>query len=437
MSSSRLKTLADRYRPDVQAASGRVAAWRQLLASRDFTWLWTGQVISQIGDGLSKVALLWFVYNLTGSALKMTIVGILQTIPPLVLGPFAGAYLDRLPKRAAMIVIDLVRVLLLALIPMMYALGALTLTWLYLLVFLIALVSMAYSPALNAAIPLVAKRDQLTTANALMQSTATIGQLFGPALSGMLIVVMGAQNVLLVNAVTFLISAFCKLPVRLSKDVDGSAVQAAGEWLMEDLRTGFRFVFLEKRMILLLMATAALFNLGATGFIFLLPVITEKVLHASSVELGWLWSAFSLGLLLTAGWLVWKKQPALCTQLGLLASAAIAGGVAIFGMAIFISPVASILLIIAIGGSAGLVTPIVSAALQELTPRNLLARVFSFFNTGTMACAMLGMMIFGWTADRLGPWSALVGIGFTQIATGIFTALLIPWCRSIPAERKV
>ncbi len=205
---------------------------------------------------------------------------------------------------------------------------------------------------------------------------------------------------------------------------------------MEDLRTGFRFVFLQKRMILLLMATAAMFNLGTTGFIFLLPVITEKVLHAGSVELGWLWSALSLGLLLTAGWLAWKEQAVLCKQLLLVAIAAVVGSLAIFGMTIFRTPVASVLMIVAIGGSAGLVTPIVSAALQEMTPKNLLARVFSFFNTVTMAFAMLGMMIFGLTADRLGPVVTMLGIGLTQIGTGIFTAFLVPWCKRIPAEPK-
>src|SRR6059058_3951620 len=182
-------------------------AWRELLKSKDFAWLWTGQVISQVGDGVSKVALLWFVYNLTGSALKMTIIGILQTVPPLFLGPLAGVFLDRVPKRMAMIVIDLTRVVLLSLIPILYTMGMLTLAWLYALVFLIALVSMAFSPALNAAIPLIAKREQLMTANALMQSSATIGQLLGPGISGILIALMGPQNVLYINAATFLISA--------------------------------------------------------------------------------------------------------------------------------------------------------------------------------------------------------------------------------------
>ena len=72
--------------------------WR-LIKTRDFGLLWWGQATSQIGEGLNKVALLWFVYELTGSAMKMTMVGLLQTIPPLLFGPLIGVYLDRLPKK--------------------------------------------------------------------------------------------------------------------------------------------------------------------------------------------------------------------------------------------------------------------------------------------------------------------------------------------------
>ena len=80
-------------------SDGTVASGWRLLGTRDFGCLWAGQVVSQIGDGLSKVALLWFVYEMTGSALKMTVIGLLQTIPPLVFGPLIGVYLDALPKK--------------------------------------------------------------------------------------------------------------------------------------------------------------------------------------------------------------------------------------------------------------------------------------------------------------------------------------------------
>src|SRR5438552_11815699 len=58
-------------------------AWRELLKSKDFAWLWTGQVISHVGDGVSKVALLWCVYNLTGSSVKMKIIGLLNMVATL------------------------------------------------------------------------------------------------------------------------------------------------------------------------------------------------------------------------------------------------------------------------------------------------------------------------------------------------------------------
>jgi hypothetical protein len=66
-----------------------------LLRNRNVRWLYAGQIISQIGDGVTKVALLWFVYNTTESALKMTLIGVLQTVPPLIFGPFAGVVFHR------------------------------------------------------------------------------------------------------------------------------------------------------------------------------------------------------------------------------------------------------------------------------------------------------------------------------------------------------
>ena len=188
-----------------------------LLATRDFGSLWAGQVISQIGDGLNKVALLWFVYDLTGSALKMTLIGLLQTIPPLVLGPLIGVYLDRLPKKPVMVWIDLVRSILVLLIPVLYAFDALSLNRLYALVFLTAIVSTVFGPALVSSVPLIVSRTQLTAANALLQSSTNIGMLIGPAISGLGIALIGAQNVLYVNAGTFFVSVLCLLPIRVRR----------------------------------------------------------------------------------------------------------------------------------------------------------------------------------------------------------------------------
>ena len=134
------------------ALESNPSGWR-LLRTKDFGFLWAGQAVSQIGDGLNKVALLWFVYELTGSALKMTVIGLLQTLPPLVFGPLIGVYLDRLRKKRVMITVDFLRAGVILLIPLLYFVGQLTLERLYVLVFVNAVVSTIFGPALASAVP--------------------------------------------------------------------------------------------------------------------------------------------------------------------------------------------------------------------------------------------------------------------------------------------
>ena len=177
------------------AMEGRAGSGWELLRTRSFAFLFSGQTISQIGDSMNKVALLWFVYELTGSAFKMTVIGLLQTIPPLVFGPLIGVYLDRMRKKPVMIWVDLIRTGLVMLIPLFYALEILTLEWLYVLVFATSIVSTVFGPALASAVPLLVPRAQLTAANALIQSTTNIGLLIGPAVSGVGIAMIGAHNV--------------------------------------------------------------------------------------------------------------------------------------------------------------------------------------------------------------------------------------------------
>ena len=85
-------------------------------------------------------------------------------------------------------------------------------------------------------------------------------------------------------------------------------------------------------------------------------------------------------------------------------------------------------LIVAIGASSGLITPLVAASLQERTPKDLMARVFGLFNTGTMVSAMIGMTVFGWVADRFGPGISLAAIGVVNGMTAIVSMVLLPSC---------
>lgn len=401
---------------------GRTGSGWELLRTRSFGLLFSGQAISQIGDSMNKVALLWFVYELTGSAFKMTVIGLLQTIPPLVFGPLIGVYLDRMKKKPVMIWVDLIRTGLVMLIPLLYTIQALTLERLYVLVFVTSIVSTVFGPALASAVPFLVPRARLTAANALIQSTTNIGLLIGPAVSGVGIAMIGAHNVLYLDAATFMVSALCLMPIRLHETMQARAKLADRATIIQDLLVGFRFVFVQHRTVLLLMLTAALYSLGASAFVFLLPVFATQLLDASPVVLGWLWSSLGIGMLATSAWLAWINQGDLQNRLRLISAALAVGAVAVCTLGMLQAPVMAAALIIVFGGSTAVFTPVVWAMLQELTPEPLLGRVFTTFSTGAMASAMAGMAGFGWLADAIGPAASLVGIGVLLLGTATVAA---------------
>ncbi len=403
-------------------SEGRSGAGWELLTTRNFGLLFSGQAVSQIGDSMNKVALLWFVYELTGSAFKMAVIGLLQTIPPLVFGPLIGVYLDRMRKKPVMIWVDLIRTVLVMLIPLLYAMEALTLERLYVLVFATSIVSTVFGPALASAVPLIVTRPQLTSANALIQSTTNIGLLIGPAVSGVGIAMIGAQNVLYLDAATFMVSALCLMPIRLRETLQMRARLADRTSIFQDLLVGFRFVFVQHRTVLLLMLTATLYSLGASAFVFLLPVFATQLLDANPVELGWLWSSLGIGMLAASAWLAWVNQGDLRDRLRLISAALAVGAVAVCALGMLQAPVMAAALIVVFGGSTAVFTPVVWAMLQELTPEPLLGRVFTTFSTGAMASAMAGMAGFGWAADAIGPAASLVGIGVVLLGTATVAA---------------
>ena len=400
----------------------RTTSGWQLLSTKNFGLLFSGQVVSQIGDSMNKVALLWFVYELTGSAFSMTIIGLLQTIPPLVFGPLIGVYLDRMRKKPVMIWVDLIRTVLVTLIPLFYAMEALTLERLYVLVFATSIVSTVFGPALASAVPLMVSRRQLTAANALIQGTANIGLLVGPAISGLGIATMGAQNVLYLNAGTFMVSVLCLVPISLRETAGASAGPRDGAGIIQDLMVGFRFIFFQHRTVLLLMLTATLYSLGASAFVFILPVFARQLLDASPYELGWLWSSLGIGMLAASAWLARMNQGDIRSRLQLISATLAVGAVAVCVLGMLEAPALAALLIVVFGGSTAVFMPIVWAMLQELTPESLLGRVFTTFSTGAMASAMTGMAGFGWAADTIGPAASLMGIGVVLLCTATVSA---------------
>lgn len=390
---------------------------RHLLLSRDFGLVWWGQLISQVGDGVSKLALLWFVYSVTGSPIKTTVIGMLQTIPPIIFGPLIGVYLDRLPKKPVLITSDLLRAVLIGLIPCWVSPSDFTVERLYMLVFLHALATAVFGPALTASVPHLVKPAKFTAANAWLQTTTSLGVILGPALSGIGIAALSSQSVLCVNAATYVVSAVCLLPVRLPWVRPAPGRSAIFSSPIHDLIDGLRFA--KQQIVLLLIIIAALHSFGTAAFSTLFPVFGRKMLDLGPVEVGYLWSALGVGLFFMSLALVQMTEWPFLARLQVIAISSGISGAALFALAGAPNSMTAAVCMIIIGAGIGAFTPIAWGVLQEVSPEGLVARVLTIYGTGAMTAAIAGMTAFGWITQQFGERASVVGIGVILIATAV------------------
>jgi MFS family permease len=387
-------------------------------------------MVSQVGDGVSKLALLWFVYAITGSPIKTTVIGLLQTLPPILFGPLIGVIVDRLPKKLLLIGSDLIRAVVLGVIPCLISVDAFSIERLYVLVFVHAVASALFGPALTASIPFLVARHEFTAANALLQTTTSIGIIIGPALSGVGIATMSSQEVLCINAVSYVVSASCFLFVRFPASESEPTAGTSFAGTFQDMVYGFRYVLFDQRIILLLIGAAATYTFASSAFSTLFPVFGQKLLDLGPIEVGYLWSAFGVGLLIMSLGLVSMSDWPLHRRIQIMSVSSLISGSAIVGMVVSTNRLIAAFLMIVIGMGAGTLTPIAWGVLQEIVPASLLGRVLAIYNLGAMTSAIGGMMLFGWTTQEFGERSSVVGIGVGFLLTAIVAGYVVRWVKA-------
>jgi MFS family permease len=379
---------------------------------------------------VSKLALLWFVYAITGSPLKTTIIGLLQTLPPILFGPFIGVIVDRLPKKLLLIGSDLIRAVVLGFIPCLISVESFSIERLYVLVFVHAVASAVFGPALTASIPFLVARHEFTAANALLQTTTSIGIIIGPALSGVGIATMSPQEVLCINSVSYLVSATCFLIIRFPTADLASAAGTSLTNMFRDVRDGFRYVLFDQRMIPLLIGVAIAYTFSASAFSTLFPVFGKKMLDLGPIEVGYFWSAYGVGLLMMSLGLVCVSDWPLYRRIQMMLVSSLISGLAVWGLVLTSNRLPAVLFMIVIGMGAGALTPIAWGILQEIAPRTMLGRVLAIYNLSAMVSAIAGMTLFGWMTQEAGELPSVVGIGMGFFLAAIVSAYVVRWMRT-------
>ena len=175
-----------------------------LCRNPNFVLLWTGQFISQVGDRLAMVAFPWLIYKSTHSAFSTGAVFALYTLPYVLFGTVAGAFIDRLDKRRVMVAADVARAGLVLAVPFV---ADRSLAGVYVLAFVISSVAVFFDPCKLAILPDLVTKDRLIRANSLLATGETLTETLGYALAGFIVYYLARKVVFGIDAGTFVASA--------------------------------------------------------------------------------------------------------------------------------------------------------------------------------------------------------------------------------------
>lgn len=391
------------------------------LSYRDFRYLWLGQIISVAGSQMQNVAINWQIYQRTGSAVVLGLVGLVRVIPIVVFSLVGGVVADTYSRRRVMLITQSIGMYSAIALALVTAWGVATPTLILICTGITAAAAAFDGPARQSLIPNLVPPEHLTNAvslNTMMFQAATI---IGPALSGFSIAELGVEAVYWLNAVSYLavIAALAAMKVVEAKREGRAKID------LESLFEGLRFVR-KNAMIFstMLLDFFATFFASATA---LLPIFARDILHVGPEGLGVLYAAEAVGSLIT-GILISMMGDIRRKGMVLLTSVALYGvATAIYGFST--NFVLSLFLLALVGAGDSISTVLRSAIRQTVTPDHIRGRMTSVNMIFFMGGPQLGNLEAGLAAAWLGaPGSVVLGGIATLVVVGV-TSILYPQLR--------
>ena len=398
------------------------------LFRRDFTLVVLGQIVSLFGNTILRFALPLYLLRQTESPALFGAVGAAAFIPAVLCAPIGGVVADRVNKRNIMAVLDFSTAGLILLFTLLLDRAPLVPLMVASLMLLYGIAG-AYQPSVQASIPLLARPEQLTSANAVINMVQTLSALLGPVIGGVLFGAFGLRPILWVGMACFFLSAVMELFIRIPH----SPRAAAGGVLStvpRDLGESWRFIRRERPVFLSVMLVLALFNLVLSAALVVgIPVAVVQTLGMSDSRLGVTQGAMGLGGLF-GGVLAALLGPRLRLRRGgavLLAASLTAAGM---GAALLPGVPPSLgwwgvtAMSFAIMVLSTLLVVVLSAAVQGQTPPELLGKVMAFIMAVSNCAAPLGQAVYGALFEACPAWAVLLG------AAGA-AALAAAWSRGV------
>lgn len=372
------------------------------LKSRNFRLYFGGQSVSLVGTWMTRMAAIWLVYRLTGSAFMLGVIGFANQVPVFVLSPIAGLLIDRSNRHKILVVTQTLAMFQSFALAFLSLTGWITVWHVVALCLLQGLIDAFDIPARQALVAdLIDRSEDLGNAIALNSTMVNAARLIGPAVAGALIGFMGEGSCFLLDALSYVpvIWALCAMRIKPKKK------RLHEISLFTDFKGGLKYIWgsVPIRSILLLLG---LVSFMATPYRTLLPVMTREVLNGGPRILGILMASSALGAIAAALYLASRRN-----VLGLgriTAWSAMALGLTLIVFAWSRALWLSVLIVGASGFAMIVCVAASNTILQTIVDEGKRAQVMSFYTMAFMGMSSFGNLWAGSLASKIDAPGALV-----------------------------
>lgn len=268
----------------------------RIFKNRDFILLWLGQSISKLGTSLYDIALMWYIYKKTGSSIALGLSVLCFTVPTVLIAPLSGVFADRLNKKKIIINMDILNGIVMLIFSWFIFADTYPIYIYYIFMILSSIITEIFNPAISSAIPIIVEEKDLKDANTLNQMTSQIINIFGPALSGILIAFMNMSMLFFLNGLSFLICAVFEGFIKIPK-IDTAKI---GKGIGLQFKEGLIFILGDKLLLYIVIAGGVIINFFLAPLTIFETVLSTKILNVGSTGFGMMNSAISIGALIGA-----------------------------------------------------------------------------------------------------------------------------------------
>lgn len=398
------------------------------LGHRPFRLYFCGQAVSILGSWIQQVALAWLVYRLTGSAALLGLTAFAALAPILVVGPLAGAWIDRHDRRRLLMQVQValfVQAAVLAGLTWFELIGP---TLIILMSISLGILNAFDTPLRQSLIPvMVGGRADLPNALALNAMLFNLGRFVGPPVAGLMLGFMSEAACFLLNAFSYLALLWGVAAMRLAPNAK------AGGSVGHVFKEGVRYAF-DTWPIRTLLIVLALLNLTASAYAVLLPVFAKEVFHGDARTLGLLWGAAGCGAFAATLLLATRKSVRATLNLAIFCVILAALALLAFPLAPQLAIALPALATLGFGISGANVG--INTVMQTIAPDRLRGRVVSFFSSIRFGLDAVGGLIAGSIAALTSAPAALLGEAAILVAVGVWLLLQAGRLRQSVSHQK-